>query len=241
MADPLAAGSSERSLRLKKLRPARKSARHSLVADPPPPTFPDSPLARCRFSSPPPSLSLSLSLFLPPLQPTSQNPSRKADDGWTSCKYRGTLLSLYRPRLEELIASGLGNAPALPGGGSASASASAAAVAAAATPKTSSPKQSRPRPRTSAGTAIDSELAGNMTMGGTGNADYDSDLDDEGRGTASVGNGTILSRSPPRGATSAGGGGGGGSLSRRGSLGPAGGGGGGGGQWPGSSPAASLA
>ncbi|CAL8466428.1 g5964 [Coccomyxa elongata] len=31
------------------------------------------------------------------------NPSRKADDGWTSCKYRGELLSIYRPQLENLL------------------------------------------------------------------------------------------------------------------------------------------
>ena len=41
--------------------------------------------------------------------PPPQNPARKADDGWTSCKYRGQLLSLHRPQLEDLIASGLGN------------------------------------------------------------------------------------------------------------------------------------
>ena len=36
----------------------------------------------------------------------SQNPSRKADDGWTSCKYKGQLLSLFWPQLEALVASG---------------------------------------------------------------------------------------------------------------------------------------
>lgn len=36
------------------------------------------------------------------------NPSRKADDGWTSVKYNGELLSVYRPKLEELISLGIG-------------------------------------------------------------------------------------------------------------------------------------
>jgi len=87
------------------------------------------------------------------------NPARKADDGWTSVKYAGSTLNLFRPHLEALLAHGQAEAPPVPpvpvlaapaagggGGGPLGAPASAAAPARGAGKKRPSSKAARLSP-----------------------------------------------------------------------------------------------
>lgn len=70
------------------------------------------------------------------------NPNRKADDGWTSVKYRQNILSMYRPQLEALLAHG--EVPSWVG---------------ASVPSTAQRQKRKPKPRTSPQEASDSDLS----------------------------------------------------------------------------------